>query len=129
MEPVYYTVDSIDGDYAHMISDNGVENQVAMFQFQHLAVQCPASFLLARQGIFRRESLLAKLGLFFVIWRNWRLLPSMILVMYMILYLSSKRRPLSLPRAASCLQSGPWAEAQGFSLDSNQNHCAPLNSS
>ena len=31
MEPVYYTVDSIDGDYAHMISDSGVENQVAMF--------------------------------------------------------------------------------------------------
>ena len=31
MEPVYYTVDSIDGDYAHMISDNGVENLVAMF--------------------------------------------------------------------------------------------------
>lgn len=31
MEPVYYTVDSIDGDYAQMISDNGVENQVAMF--------------------------------------------------------------------------------------------------
>ena len=31
MEPVYYTVDSIDGDYAHMISDSGVESQVAMF--------------------------------------------------------------------------------------------------
>lgn len=31
MEPVYYTVDSIDGDYAYMISDSGVENQVAMF--------------------------------------------------------------------------------------------------
>ena len=31
MEPIYYTVDSIDGDYAHMISDSGVENQVAMF--------------------------------------------------------------------------------------------------
>ena len=31
MKPVYYTVDSIDGDYAHMISDSGVENQVAMF--------------------------------------------------------------------------------------------------
>lgn len=31
MEPVYYTVDSIDGDYAHLISDNGIENQVAMF--------------------------------------------------------------------------------------------------
>ena len=31
MEPVYYTVDFIDGDYAHMTSDNGVENQVAMF--------------------------------------------------------------------------------------------------
>ena len=31
MEPVYYTVDSIDGDYAHLISDNGIENPVAMF--------------------------------------------------------------------------------------------------
>ena len=31
VEPVYYTVDSIEGDYAHMISDSGVENQVAMF--------------------------------------------------------------------------------------------------
>lgn len=31
MEPVYYTVDSIDGDYAHLISDNGIENRVAMF--------------------------------------------------------------------------------------------------
>ena len=31
MEPVYYTVNSIDGDYACLISDGGVENQVAMF--------------------------------------------------------------------------------------------------
>lgn len=31
MEPVYYTVKSIDGDYAYLISDNGIENQVAMF--------------------------------------------------------------------------------------------------
>lgn len=31
MEPVYYTVDAIDGDYAWMTSDGGVENQVAMF--------------------------------------------------------------------------------------------------
>ena len=31
MEPVYYTVTSIDGDYAHMVSDSSVENQVAMF--------------------------------------------------------------------------------------------------
>ena len=31
MEPVYYTVDSINGDYAYMTSDGGVENQVAMF--------------------------------------------------------------------------------------------------
>ena len=31
MEPVYYTVVSIDGDYANMISDSGVENRVAMF--------------------------------------------------------------------------------------------------
>ena len=31
MEPVYYTVTSIDGDYTHMVSDSGVENQVAMF--------------------------------------------------------------------------------------------------
>jgi len=29
--PVYYTVDTIDGDYARMTSDSGVENQVAMF--------------------------------------------------------------------------------------------------
>ena len=31
VEPVYYTVKSIDGDYAHLISDGGVENQVAKF--------------------------------------------------------------------------------------------------
>ena len=31
VEPVYYTVKSIDGDYANLISDGGVENQVAMF--------------------------------------------------------------------------------------------------
>ena len=31
MEPVYYTVDSINGDYAYMTSDDSVENQVAMF--------------------------------------------------------------------------------------------------
>ena len=31
MEPVYYTVNSIDGDYAYMTSDSGAENQVAMF--------------------------------------------------------------------------------------------------
>lgn len=31
MEPMYYTVQTINGDYAYMISDSGVENQVAMF--------------------------------------------------------------------------------------------------
>lgn len=31
MGPFYYTVDSINGDYAYMTSDSGVENQVAMF--------------------------------------------------------------------------------------------------
>ena len=31
VEPVYYTVDAIDGDYARMTSDSGVENQVARF--------------------------------------------------------------------------------------------------
>ena len=31
MEPVYYTVESVDGDYARLISNNGIENQVAMF--------------------------------------------------------------------------------------------------
>lgn len=31
MEPVYYTVDAIDGDYARVTSDSGVENQVAIF--------------------------------------------------------------------------------------------------
>ena len=31
MEPVWYTVNTINGDYAYMTSDSGVENQVAMF--------------------------------------------------------------------------------------------------
>jgi hypothetical protein len=31
MEPTYYTVNTINGDYAYMTSDSGVENQVAMF--------------------------------------------------------------------------------------------------
>ena len=31
MEPIYYTVKTINGDYAYMTSDEGVENMVAMF--------------------------------------------------------------------------------------------------
>ena len=31
MEAVFYTVQNINGDYAYMVSDGGVENQVAMF--------------------------------------------------------------------------------------------------
>ena len=31
MEPVYYTVETTNGDYAYLRSDGGVENQVAMF--------------------------------------------------------------------------------------------------
>ena len=31
MEPVYYTINTLNGDYAYMTSDSGVENQVAMF--------------------------------------------------------------------------------------------------
>ena len=31
MEPVQYTVTSINGDYAYLVSDTGVDNQVAMF--------------------------------------------------------------------------------------------------
>ena len=31
MEPVKYTVHSINGDYAYMTSESGGENQVAMF--------------------------------------------------------------------------------------------------
>ena len=31
MDPIYYTVNTINGDYAFMTSDGGVENQVAMF--------------------------------------------------------------------------------------------------
>lgn len=31
MEPAYYTVETINGDYAYLRSDTGVENQVAMF--------------------------------------------------------------------------------------------------
>lgn len=31
MEPVFYTVRNINGDYAYMVSDEGVDNQVVMF--------------------------------------------------------------------------------------------------
>ena len=31
MEGVYYTVAGINGDYAYLRSDDGLENQVAMF--------------------------------------------------------------------------------------------------
>ena len=31
MEPMEYTVSSINGDYADLVSDTGVENHVAMF--------------------------------------------------------------------------------------------------
>ena len=31
IEPVCYTVQTINGDYAYLLSDSGVENQVAMF--------------------------------------------------------------------------------------------------
>ena len=31
MGPTYYTVQTINGDYAYLLSDAGVENQVAMF--------------------------------------------------------------------------------------------------
>ena len=31
MEPVCYTVQTVNGDYAYLLSDSGVENQVAMF--------------------------------------------------------------------------------------------------
>lgn len=31
MEPIFYTVQNINGDYAYMTSDTGVDSQVAMF--------------------------------------------------------------------------------------------------
>ena len=31
MEPAYYTLRSINGDYAFLVSDDGLETQVAMF--------------------------------------------------------------------------------------------------
>ena len=31
MDPICYTVTNINGDYAYMLSDTGIENQVAMF--------------------------------------------------------------------------------------------------
>ena len=31
MDPVQYTVTSINGDYAYMVSESGIDNQVAMF--------------------------------------------------------------------------------------------------
>lgn len=31
MEPTYYTLQNINGDYAYLLSDDGVDIQVAMF--------------------------------------------------------------------------------------------------
>lgn len=31
MEPTYYTLKNINGDYAYLLSDDGVDIQVAMF--------------------------------------------------------------------------------------------------
>jgi len=31
MDPVYYTLNNINGDYAYLTSDTGVEHMVAMF--------------------------------------------------------------------------------------------------
>ena len=31
MGPVYYTVQNINGDYAYLVSDTGVDSQTAMF--------------------------------------------------------------------------------------------------
>ena len=53
-------------------------------QFWHLACQCFTMRREARYSILRRESSLVKLGLFFVICRNWRFSPSMIFVVYLM---------------------------------------------
>ena len=31
MEPIYYTVRTINGDYADLITDNGMEHSITMF--------------------------------------------------------------------------------------------------
>ena len=58
MEPVYYTVTSINGDYAYMTSDSGDANQVAMFLLPDGAV-CPvadaALQVLERMEAFYRD--------------------------------------------------------------------------
>lgn len=56
-----------------------------MSQLRQRAVQYSKILRLAQYSIFRRESSFVKLGLFLVICRNWRLSPSMILVVYIIL--------------------------------------------
>ena len=31
MDPIYYTVDAINGDYAHLVTDEGGEHSITMF--------------------------------------------------------------------------------------------------
>ncbi len=58
-------------------------------QFWQRARQCFMILCEAKYNIRRRESLLVKDGLFFVICRNWRFKPSMIFVVYMVFQISS----------------------------------------
>ena len=58
-------------------------------QFRHLCVQRFTMFFDAKYSILRKDSSLGKLGLFLVTCRNWRLSPSMILVVYIIFRISA----------------------------------------
>ena len=58
-------------------------------QFRPLCVQRFTMFFAAKYSILRKDSSSGKLGLFFVTCRNWRLSPSMILVVYIIFRISA----------------------------------------
>lgn len=58
-------------------------------QFRHLCVQRFTMFFDAKYSILRKDSSLGKLGLFLVTCRNWRLSPSMILIVYIIFRISA----------------------------------------
>lgn len=52
MEPIYYTVQSINGDYAQLLSDQGQEHSITMFLLPEGTTQ--GSRLVLENFIWRR---------------------------------------------------------------------------
>ena len=71
---------------ADILSSNIIESWLkTKSQFRHLCVQRSTIFCDAKYNVLRRLSSFVNDGLFFVICLNWRLSPSMMFVVYIIL--------------------------------------------